>query len=241
MCLKIKNITFTHDANNILLENINLNITRDDRIGIIGETGSGKSTLLKIIMGLLPTQSGTIELFNKQMRKENDFAKLRLQMGYLFQNANDQLFCPTVLDDVIFGPLNCGLTKKQALIESKAILEKIKIEHLENKLTTELSGGEKKLVALATILAMKPKLLLLDEPATGLDQNTKNRIIDIIQSFNGPLITISHDWNFLEKITNKIYKLENKKLVFNGQLKIHQHTHIHPLGDVDHEHSKIES
>ena len=134
----------------------------------MGPNGSGKTTLFHIIMGLLTPSSGTIEFFGKPVKTEKDFRKVYKKVGLLFQDADDQLFSPTVLEDVAFGPLNLGKSKLEARNIAQNTLERLGIAHFENRVTHKLSGGEKRLVALATVLSMEPELLLLDEPNTGV-------------------------------------------------------------------------
>jgi cobalt/nickel transport system ATP-binding protein len=210
--LKLTNVCFSYPDNANIVNNLNFSLSLNEKAGIIGPTGGGKSTLLHMIMGLLPAYSGTISIFGKEMNKEKDFASVRTNIGFLFQNADDQLFSPTVIDDIVFGPLNQGKTPKEAVAIACELLEQIGMTGFKDRITHKLSGGEKKLVALATALAMNPAFLLLDEPVTGLDPNTKNKIIDILKKLPIPSVIISHDWGFLEQVTNKTYKLVNGQL-----------------------------
>jgi cobalt/nickel transport system ATP-binding protein len=210
--LKLTNVCFSYPDNANIVNNLNFSLSLNEKAGIIGPTGGGKSTLLHMIMGLLPAYSGTISIFGKEMNEEKDFASVRTNIGFLFQNADDQLFSPTVLDDIVFGPLNQGKTPKEAVAIACELLEQIGMTGFKDRITHKLSGGEKKLIALATALAMNPAFLLLDEPVTGLDPNTKNKIIDILKKLPIPSVVISHDWGFLEQVTNKTYKLVNGQL-----------------------------
>jgi len=209
-----------------VIDNLDLKLYRRDRIGIMASNGSGKTTLFHIIMGLLKPDAGNIEIFGKPVSTEKDFEKVRRRIGLLFQDADDQLFSPTVLEDVAFAPMNLGKTPDQAKKIALDILNKLGLDGFENRITYKLSGGEKKLVSLATVLAMKPEVLLLDEPSTGLDEKTKARLVDVLSDLGLSYILISHENDFLYKVTDSIYTMENGK-IFPVE-KIHRHLHTHP-------------
>ena len=149
-------------------------------------------------MGLLRPQAGSIVIFGQEVKKEKDFIDVRQKVGLLFQNADDQLFCPTVLEDVAFGPLNLGKTPAEAIQIARETMAGLGLAGFEDRVTYKLSGGEKKLVSLATVLAMQPQLLLLDEPTTGLDETTRHRLIHILQNLDISYLIVSHEHEFLE-------------------------------------------
>ncbi len=233
--IELHHIDYSYSGGPPVLDDIHFHIT-DERVGLIGANGSGKTTLLHIIIGLLTPQKGTIFLQGEKIQNPDDYKKLRKEVGFLFQNSDDQLFSPTVLEDVAFGPLNLGLSSEEAKQVSITTLEYLGLKGFENRVTHLLSGGEKKLVALASILAMKPKLLLLDEPTNDLDPDTRERLIEILDNLGQPSIIISHDWDFLEKTTDTLYNLSNGQLARCQEGHIHTHRHIHPYGDKPHHH-----
>ncbi|MDD4650203.1 MAG: ABC transporter ATP-binding protein, partial [Desulfoplanes sp.] len=151
---------------------------------------------------------GSIEILGKRVRNEQDFVRARREIGFLFQNADDQLFCPTVLEDVAFGPLNLGYTPEEAQSIALSTLERLGLKGFENRITHKLSGGEKKLVSLATILSMSPKILLLDEPTTGLDESTRERIIGVLHDLDVSMIVVSHEKDFLCRTTTHMCSLD---------------------------------
>ncbi|MGC8602718.1 MAG: energy-coupling factor ABC transporter ATP-binding protein, partial [Desulfomonilaceae bacterium] len=161
--IRLRNIRFKY-ASEYIFDGLNLNIESRDRIGLLGSNGCGKTTLCHIIMGLLAPESGYVEIFGKKRSTESDFAEIRGKIGFLFQDSDDQLFCPTVIEDVAFGPLNMGQTPEQAKRTVAKTLESLKLSGFEDRITYKLSGGEKRLVSLATVLAMNPDFLILDEP-----------------------------------------------------------------------------
>lgn len=218
-----------------LLEGINFSI-REKQIGLIGPNGCGKTSFFKIIMGLLSPDRGKVLLEGKPMEQEKDFRLLRRKLGFLFQNSDDQLFSPTVLEDVAFGPLNLGSSPEEARAISVRTLERLGLHGFEERITHRLSGGEKKLVALATILSMEPDLLLLDEPSNNLDPETRDRLIGILKELDQPRIIISHDLDFLASTCSHLYTITNRQLVHCQEKQIHSHDHIHPYGDQPHQH-----
>jgi cobalt/nickel transport system ATP-binding protein len=164
-------------------------------------------------MGLAFPESGRVEIFGKDRIKEADFADIRGRIGFLFQDADDQLFCPTVLEDVAFGPINMGKTPEEAKRIVKRTLASLELAGFEERITYKLSGGEKKLVSLATVLAMEPEILILDEPTNGLDEDTTERIIRILNELRLSYIVISHDREFVSQTTNKIFRMSKGRIV----------------------------
>ena len=167
---------------------------------MLGGNGAGKTTLLRIIMGLARPDNGTVRLFGQDCRSEKDFAAVRTRIGFVFQDADDQLFCPTVAEDVAFGPLNLGLPHDLVHERVHEALAGVGLAGFEQRVSYRLSGGEKKLVALATVLGMKPELLLLDEPTAGLAAEAVERIAHILRASGLPCLIVSHDRDFLEHI-----------------------------------------
>jgi cobalt/nickel transport system ATP-binding protein len=158
-------------------------------------------------MGLIRPDQGTIEIFGEQRREERDFREVRERIGLLFQDSDDQLFCPTVAEDVAFGPLNLGKTREEAVGIVHAVLGRLGLEGFEERLTYKLSGGEKRLVSLASVLAMEPEVLLLDEPTTGLDEDTVARLVDILRSSQLTYLIASHDTEFLGQTTDTLCRI----------------------------------
>ena len=211
--IALEQITFGYISEKPILNNLNFKLNKNQKIALIGENGSGKTTLFHIILGLLHPTNGKIYLFDKLMKSEKDFQKYRPKIGLLFQDSDDQLFSPTVIDDVAFGPLNIGYKGDDAKHISEETLKKLKIYHLKDRITYKLSGGEKRMVALATILAMQPEVLLLDEPTNGVDENHLELLINFLQNTDLSYIVISHDKNFLKQVTEEEMLLENGKII----------------------------
>ncbi|MGO8760496.1 MAG: energy-coupling factor ABC transporter ATP-binding protein [Desulfobaccales bacterium] len=196
--IELQNITFTYPgAPQPVFHDFHYQLLPGEHIGLIGPNGCGKTTLLHLIMGLLRPQAGSIVILGQEVKKEQDFMEVRQKVGLLFQNADDQLFCPTVMEDVAFGPLNQGKTPAEAIGIARETMERLGLQGFEDRVTYKLSGGEKKLVSLATVLAMEPQLLLLDEPTAGLDENTKHRLMHILQDLSIAYMIVSHEQDFL--------------------------------------------
>ena len=236
LIINLQDISFSYPDSPPVLDKLSLKFFRYDRIGLMGPNGSGKTTLFHIIMGLLKHTSGSIEIFGKPVTKEKEFDEVRRKIGLLFQDADDQLFSPTVLEDVAFGPLNLGMSRDKAVDIAKKTLKSLDLIGFEDRITYKLSGGEKRLVSLATILAMEPEVLLLDEPTAGLDDKTKTKLIGILSNLDLSFILISHEIDFLFEITDSIYTMENKRIVSDKEAHLHQHIHAHPHGLYPHKH-----
>lgn len=207
--IRLKDITFGYHSRPDVLKKISFALSEGDRIGLKGPNGSGKTTLFHVIMGLLTPSNGEINIFGKVRKMEQDFKAVREKVGLLFQDADDQLFSPTVAEDIAFGPLNLGKSPEEAIAIVKETLAELEMSGFEDRITYNLSGGEKKLVAFATVLAMKPKVLLLDEPTAGLDGYVTKKITTILKNRFDSYVVISHDERLLKETTNHTYNMIN--------------------------------
>jgi len=207
--------------------NIDLNISHKEKIAIIGPNGCGKTTLLDIIAGLKKKSSGTLELFHNIIIHKDDFKPIRNLIGYLFQNSDNQFLAPIVIDDVAFSLLSSGMNQKEALLKATMMLKDLGIEHLKDKVVYNLSGGEKKLVALAGVLVTEPKLILLDEPTSGLDYEMQLKLVKILKNIDKSIIIVSHNKEFIDSIVDKIYKITPDGLVLIANHLTHTEPHSH--------------
>ena len=240
LLINLEGISFKYPGGPPVLRTLDFKLHRGDRVGLIAPNGSGKTTLLHIIMGLLKPVSGQLEIFGRPVKEEKDFAAVRRRIGLLFQDADDQLFSPTVLEDVAFGPLNLGKSKIEAIEIAQKTLVFLGLEGFEDRITFKLSGGEKRLVSLATVLAMEPEVLLLDEPMTGLDRATKAKLTEILAGIDLSYILISHDFDFLADTADAIYTMEDGKILLDKELHLHEHIHAHEHGVYPHRHELTE-
>lgn len=203
--LTVRNLTICRNQQPII-ENLSFTLEAQQCLFLQGEIGAGKSTLLLSLLGFVPIQSGEISLFGKRCKIEKDFAPFRGTIGLCFQNAEDQLFGPTVLDDVAFGVLNQGYARADAYHIALTQLEQIGIAHLKDRPVNLLSGGEKNFTALAGVLAMQPKILLLDEPTNGLDAKNCEKLTALLKQLKLPMLIASHDQAFCRTLaTDTLY------------------------------------
>jgi len=238
LMIHLEDMCFGYPGRPLVLDKLNLLFYEGERMGLMGSNGSGKTTLFHIIMGLLKPSSGRIEIMGRPVEEERDFRKVRKRIGLLFQDADDQLFSPTVLEDVAFGPLNLGKSQDEAKEIAMRTLESLGLAGFEGRITHKLSGGEKRLVSLATVLAMEPDVLLLDEPTTGLDEATGERLVDILKGLDVSYILVSHDMDFLKEVTTGIRCMSNGRIVLDDERIPHTHIHVHEHGRYTHEHGR---
>ena len=206
--LELTDIHFAYPGLDPVLQGAAMRLEPGERLSLVGPNGAGKSTLLKIIMGLLHPAQGTITAFGKPRTAEADFHEVRRRIGFVFQDADDQLFCPTVAEDVAFGPLNLGKSRDEAVVIVDDILARLSLTHLRDRVTHKLSGGEKRLVTLATVLAMEPEVLILDEPTNALDPDNYARLVAILKGLDEAMLLVSHDPEFRAEIAPDGYRLD---------------------------------
>jgi len=213
-----------------VLRGVQFQLNAGDRVALVGPNGAGKSTLLQIMVGLHRPTAGEVVALGKACRSEADFLPVRARVGLLFQNSDDQLFCPTVLDDVAFGPLNLGRAPAQASADARQALADLGCLDFAERVTHRLSSGEKRMVALATVLAMRPRVLLLDEPTNGLDDTSEERLIAHLSMLEQAMVIVSHDRRFLERLVNRAVVLKDGRLreaVLHRHPHRHAHLHVH--------------
>ncbi len=221
--IKFNNVSFKYNkkSQKNTLNNINLTINDEDEfIAILGHTGSGKSTLTQLMNGLLLPDSGTLEVFGKTIKSKNNekLSEVRRKVGLVFQFPEYQLFEETVLKDIMFGPINFGKTKEEALIKAKETCALIGIpEELYEKSPFNLSGGQMRRIAIAGILASEPDVLVLDEPTVGLDPKGRKEILGILQDIQAKthksIILVTHDMNVVACATKRVIVMKDGNLV----------------------------
>lgn len=211
--IELSGLCFSYPDGGTVLANADLSIRAGEAVGLVGDIGSGKTTLLHMIVGLLRPDGGRVTVFDAPRREECDFWEVRERVGLLFQDAEDQLFCPTVREDVAFGPLNQGKSREDVASLVTATLARVGLEGYEDRVTHHLSGGEKRLVSLATVLAMQPDVLLLDEPENGLDPASYARLQSLLISLPQAKIVVSHNVDFLQAVARRRVRLQEGGLV----------------------------
>ena len=201
-------LQFGYAGGRAVLRGVNLDVRPGERLALVGANGSGKTTLLHLLVGLLKPSAGRIVAFGRERRSEGDFWEVRARAGLLFEDPEDQLFCPTVAEDVAFGPLNLGRRPDEALAAARKALEALELDGYDDRITYRLSGGEKRLVSLACVLAMEPDVLLLDEPVAGLDDEMYGRLVEILARLPHAALVVSHDRRFLKQVAGRAMLLQ---------------------------------
>lgn len=250
--IKVVNLNYSYPDGTPGLKGVSFDVEEGETLVIIGANGTGKSTLFMNLMGVLDGD-GYIEITGLTLNKAN-LKEIRRRMGIVFQNPDDQLFCPTVMDDVSFGPLNLGWNSSEVVSSSQKALAFVGLEGYESRTSYHLSFGEKKRVAIATVLSMNPEILLLDEPTSGLDPRSISKFINILYTLKSQgktLLIVTHDIFLTQEVADRVLVFsEEKKPVAIGNYKdilsdydlllknnlIHQHRHRHDEIIHEHEH-----
>lgn len=238
--IDLKDVSYTYPGRNTpALVGLNWSFG-NECIGLIGDNGSGKTTLAHLIMGMISPSQGELLFKGRPLSSAQDLRELRKAIGFVFQNADDQLFSPTVLEDVAFGPLNLGLSASEARARSLETLESLGLSGYENRLTHKLSGGEKRRVALATVLVMAPEALILDEPTNDLDPGTRESLIRTLKGLPQRKLIISHDWDFLHQVVDRLVVVQDGAIHGEDVSILHTHSHAHVGGGATHRHGDHE-
>jgi cobalt/nickel transport system ATP-binding protein len=206
-------VSYGYEPSRPVLNRCEFRLDSGERVGLVGANGSGKTTLLKLIVGLLCPAEGRIEIFGQTRQRERDFHEVRRRVGFLFQDSDDQLFCPTVAEDVAFGPLNLGKTRDEAWRIVEETLAALGLNGFEQRITYKLSGGEKRMVALASVLSMQPEVLLLDEPTAGLDDAAADRVLEVLADLPQAMVLATHDPRLLDRLTTRRLKLAEGRFI----------------------------
>lgn len=218
--LSTKNLSYTYPDGTHALKNINMEIYKGQKVAIMGPNGAGKSTLFSHFNGLTEPTSGHVEVDGKAIKYDRDtLLEVRQKVGIVFQDPNDQLFAPTVKEDVAFGPMNLGLDYEEVERRVDEALTMVGMEQYMDKTPHHLSGGQQKRVAIAGIIAMRPEIMILDEPTAGLDPEGVEKVLDILNNLNkeGMSIVISsHDIEMVNEFAEKIFVLNNGEILESG-------------------------
>lgn len=209
--LEMRRVSFGYPERPVLRD-LDLRLEAGERLALTGANGSGKTTLLHLLVGLKRPTAGAVVAFGDVRETEATFVPVRRRVGLLFQDADDQLFCPTVIEDVAFGPLNLGLSPTRAQAVAEETLAMLGLDGYAGRITHRLSGGERRLVSLATVLAMHPEVLLLDEPTSGLDEATEQHLIDHLEGLPQTMLFVTHDQDLVTRLATRILRLKEGRL-----------------------------
>lgn len=214
--IELKNVSFAYEKGENILNNITFTAAEQESIGLIGANGAGKSTLLKMLVGLNLGYEGSIRVEEILVEKKT-LAKVREKIGYVFQDSDSQLFMSTAYEDIAFAPRNYGLTEEEVEKRVAHALAQVHIEYLKERQIYKMSGGEKKLVSIATILSMMPDIILMDEPSIALDPKNRRNLIRILNEFSHLKIIASHDLDMILDTCERTILLSGGKIVADGK------------------------
>lgn len=216
--INVDNVSFSYEKSEPILKNVTFTARENDSIGLIGANGVGKSTLLKLLVGLKLGCEGSIRVEEIPVEKET-LNKIREKIGYVFQDSDSQLFMSTVYEDVAFAPRNYGLPEDEVEKRVQQALEMVHIEYLKNKQIYKMSGGEKKMASIATILSMTPDIILMDEPSVALDPRNRRNLINILNQFEHLKIIASHDLDFIWDTCSRVILMSEGTIIADGDTK----------------------
>lgn len=212
--IEFRNVSFSYDRQKPVVEGLSFSIQKGESVGLIGANGAGKSTIMKLLLGLL-FGDGKILVDGLELNRKN-LAAIRQKIGFVLQDSDNQMFMPTVYEDMCFGPLNYGLSREETDARVDAVLKSLGIEKLKHCYNHKISGGEKRMAAIATILAMEPEAILMDEPSTALDPVNRRTVINTIRRLKQTKLIASHDLDMILDTCQRVILLSGGKIVADG-------------------------
>lgn len=213
--IELIDASFSYERNHSVIQNVSLSIEKGESVGLIGANGAGKSTLLKMLTGLV-SHSGSVKMLGLEVEKAN-YTEIRRRTGFVFQDSNSQLFMPTVYDDIAFAPRNYGMDQIDVEKAVEEALERTGIQYLKKKQTYKMSGGEKRMACIATILAMKPEVVLMDEPSIALDPYNRRNLINNLNSMRETKLIASHDLDMILETCERVILMDQKGIRADGR------------------------
>ena len=212
--IEFQHVNFAYEKGRPVIRDLSFRIGAGEAVGLIGANGAGKSTVMKLLLGLLPAE-GTILVNGIPVNRAN-LSAVRRSLGFLLQNSDNQMFMPTVYEDMIFGPLNYGLSREETDRRVDAVLERLGLQDLKHRYNHKISGGEKRMAAIATILAMEPEAILMDEPTAALDPYNRRIVINTIRDLKQTKLITSHDLDMILDTCERVILLSNGQIVADG-------------------------
>ena len=207
-------VSFAYPGERTILNDLTFSVSEGEQVGLIGANGAGKSTLMKAALGLI-TVTGTITIDGLEMNRGN-LADIRRRLGYVLQDSDNQMFMPTVFEDMIFGPMNYGMSREEAERSVDEILDELELGYLKHRQNHKISGGEKRMAAIATILAMKPEYMLMDEPSTALDPQNRRKLINTLNKLPVTKIIATHGLDMVLETCDRVILLHHGRLAADG-------------------------
>lgn len=216
--IEFRKVSFSYDGERPVVENLSFTIEKGESVGLIGANGAGKSTLMKLLLGLL-SSTGEILVDGLPVTKKT-LPSIRQKLGFVLQDSDNQMFMPTVYEDMIFGPRNYGLSKDEAERRVDEVLSQLNLTSLKHRHNHKLSGGEKRMAAIATILAMQPEAILMDEPSTALDPVNRRTVIRTVNALPQTKLIASHDLDMILDTCDRVILLANGKIAADGKADV---------------------
>ncbi len=216
--IEFQHVSFAYEKDSPVLRDLSFQIEKGEAVGLIGANGAGKSSVMKLLLGLLQGE-GKILVDGVEVRKDT-LAEIRRKLGFVLQNSDNQMFMPTVYEDMMFAPLNYGLSREEADARVDAVLARLHLEHLKHRYNHKISGGEKRMAAIATVLAMEPEAVLMDEPTSTLDPYNRRIVINTIRELDQTRIITSHDLDMILDTCDRVILLSEGKIVADGKASV---------------------
>ena len=213
--IEFRHVDFSYEKDRPVLRDLSFCIEKGESVGLIGANGAGKSTVMKLLLGLLAPSSGEILVDGIRVEKKT-LPEIRRKLGFVLQNSDNQMFMPTVYEDMIFAPLNYGLSREEAEKRVDAVLRKLGLEELKHRHNHRISGGEKRMAAIATILAMEPEAVLMDEPSSALDPYNRRLVINTVRELPQTKLITSHDLDMILDTCGRVILLSGGGIAADG-------------------------
>lgn len=212
--IEFQNVSFAYEKNRPVLRDLSFHIERGETVGLIGANGAGKSTVMKLLLGLMQGE-GKILVDGVEVKRDT-LGEIRRKLGFVLQNSDNQMFMPTVYEDMIFAPLNYMLSREEADARVDAVLARLGLEELKHRYNHKISGGEKRMAAIATILAMEPEAILMDEPTSALDPYNRRVVINTIRDLPQTMLIASHDLDMILDTCSRVILLSSGAIAAEG-------------------------
>lgn len=213
--IEFDNVSFAYESGAPVIKGLSFRIEDGEAVGLIGANGAGKSTIMKLVLGLVQGE-GRILVDDIEVNKDN-LGKIRKKLGFVLQNSDNQMFMPTVYEDMMFGPLNYMVSREDADKKVNEVLDRLGLQYLKNKYNHKISGGEKRMAAIATVLAMEPDAVLMDEPTSALDPYNRRVVINTIKELGQTKIITSHDLDMILDTCDRVILLSDGEVIADGK------------------------
>ncbi len=216
--IEFQNVSFAYEKDRPVLKGLSFHIRKGEAVGLIGANGAGKSTVMKLLLGLIEGE-GRILVDGTEVRRDT-LPEIRKKLGFVLQNSDNQMFMPTVYEDMMFAPLNYGLGREEAEARVDAVLERLHLTELKHRYNHRISGGEKRMAAIATILAMEPEAVLMDEPTSALDPYNRRIVINTIRELEQTKLITSHDLDMILDTCDRVILLWDGQIAADGPAQV---------------------